>query len=292
MESLFLALKNSFGADGTLLFLSVVSLCVIGVVAAAVLFMAAKKFKIFEDPKIDLINEVLPGANCGGCGYPGCRGFAEACVKAGNLDGLNCPVGGSSTMKQVGEILGVAAPSSLPLIAVLRCNGTRENAPIKINYDGTSSCRISHMLYAGDSGCPNGCMGLGDCVEVCKFDALYIDKNTNLPVVDENKCVACGACVKACPRNIYELRPKGKNSERVYVACMNTQKGAEARKNCKVACIGCMKCTKVTESTSVSVKNALSYIDTKVDTSLHGPALIECCPTKAIVGVNIGEKKS
>lgn len=276
----------------SLMLSSIVSLSAIGFVSASVLFVASKKFKVYEDPKIDLVEKLLPGANCGGCGFAGCRNFAEAVVKAGKLEGLNCPVGGSSTMIEVGKVIGIEVVVCEPLIAVLRCNGTKIHAVAKVKYDGAQNCVVAHSLYSGESGCPSGCIGLGDCVRVCQFDALYVDELTGLPVVDEQKCVACGACVKACPRNIYELRPKGPNGVRVYVACMNTQKGAVAKKNCEVACIGCMKCVKVTDSKSVSVNNQLSYIDTKVDACVHGPALIGCCPTGAILGVKIEGNKS
>jgi Na+-translocating ferredoxin:NAD+ oxidoreductase RNF subunit RnfB len=271
----------------SILLSSIISLCVIGLVAASVLFLAAKKFKVFEDPKIDEVEGCLPGANCGGCGFAGCRNFAEAVVKAGSLEELNCPVAGPEGMVMVGQVIGVEVSAGEPMIAVLRCSGSKVHAVPKLNYDGAKNCRIAHSLFSGESGCPSGCLGLGDCVAVCKFDALKLDNETGLPVVDEEKCVACGACVKICPRSIYELRPKGKSNKRVYVACMNTQKGGIAKENCKVACIGCRKCVKATESTSVNVKNFLSYIDTDVDVHEHGPHLIGSCPTGAIVGVGV-----
>lgn len=271
----------------SLMFNSVLSLSAIGITAASILFIISKKFRVFEDPKIDEVEGVLPGANCGGCGFAGCRNFAEATVKEGNLSNLFCPVGGNDCMSDVAEILGIEVKVSEPQIAVLKCNGSRENAPPKIVYDGALSCQSAHSLSAGESGCAYGCLGLGDCEVACNFDALFMDTKSGLPVVDEEKCVACGACVSACPRNIYELRPKGKDNKRVYVGCMNKEKGAAAKKNCKVACIGCGRCAKVTESTSVSINNFLSYIDTNVDVVEHGPYLIGSCPTKAIIGVGV-----
>ncbi|MCK5073979.1 MAG: RnfABCDGE type electron transport complex subunit B [Bacteriovoracaceae bacterium] len=271
---------------------SILSLSGVGVLAASILYIASKKFHVEEDPRIDQVEGVLPMANCGGCGFAGCRNFAEAVVKAGKLDGLNCPVGGAECMAQVAHIMGVDVQETEPMVAVLRCNGSRKNAPQKTHYDGALNCFAAHALFAGESGCPNGCLGLGDCAVACSFDAITVNPETGLPEVDDDKCVACGACVTACPRDIYELRPKGINSKRVYVACMNTQKGAPAKKNCSVACIGCMKCVKATESKSVSVKNFLSYIGTDVDTESHGPQLIDCCPTSAILGVNIEGSKN
>ncbi len=270
---------------------SVLSLGATGLISASILFIAAKKFKVHEDPRIDQIDEILPAANCGGCGFAGCRQFAEACTKADDLNELLCPVGGSDMMQAVGKILGLEVEAKEKQIAVLRCNGSKANAPAKVKYDGSMSCKSAHSLFAGESGCQYGCLGLGDCTVVCNFDALYVDQETGLPVVDTEKCTACGACVKACPRNLFELRPEGPNGQRVFVACMNKEKGAQARKNCKVACIGCMKCTKVTESTSVSVTNFLSYIDTNVDPIKDGAELVACCPTNAILGINIQPKK-
>lgn len=270
---------------------SVISLSVIGFISATVLFIAAKKFKIFEDHRISEIEQLLPNANCGGCGFAGCRNFAEAVVNAGKMEGLNCPVADSEVMSQVGKVIGIDVIEAAPLIVVLRCNGTRANAVAKVKYDGAANCGVAHSLFAGESGCPSGCLGLGDCEVVCNFNALYIDKISGQPVVSEDKCVACGACVKACPRNLYELRPKGDGGKRVYVACMNNQKGALAKKNCSVACIGCMKCVKLVDGKSVNVTNYLSYIGTDVDVNNCGPSLIGCCPTGAIVGVRVKSTK-
>lgn len=268
---------------------SAYTLGAIGLIASAILYIAATKFKVIEDPRIDQIESILPAANCGGCGYAGCRQFAEACTKAQELTLLFCPVGGSACMSQVASIMGMTVEAKAPMIAVLRCNGSKVNAPDKINYDGAKNCRSAHSLFAGTSGCAYGCLGFGDCAVVCNFDALHVDSVTGLPVVDENKCTSCGACIKACPRGLFELRPKGPNGQRVLVACMNKEKGPLAKKNCAVACIGCTKCTKVTGDDQVKVQNFLSYIPTSVDAQKFGKALVASCPTKAICGVNLPE---
>lgn len=266
---------------------SVITLGATGFIAAGILFVAAKKFRVIEDPRIDKIEGILPAANCGGCGHAGCRQFAEACTKAEDLNTLFCPVGGSSCMQQVAGILGVVVEAKAPQIAVLRCNGSKQNAPAKVQYDGASSCKVAHSLFSGESGCAYGCLGLGDCAVVCSFDALAIDQETGLPVVNEDRCTACGACVKACPRGLFEIRPKGIDSQRVFVACMNKDKGPLAKKNCSVACIGCMKCTKVTGDDSVKVQQFLSYIPSTVDPEQFGKLLTDCCPTHAILGNNL-----
>ena len=271
----------------SLLINSAVTLGGIGFVAASILFIASKKFKVFEDPRIDTFEDLLPSANCGACGYPGCRKFAEEIVKATDLEEFNCPVGGNRMMEEVAKVLGMEAVAQSPKVAVLRCNGTRQLAPQKVVFDGAPSCISAHNNFAGESGCAYGCLGLEDCVKVRKFDALYVDKETWLPVVIEDKCTACSACANICPRAIFEMRPKGKDGKRIYVACMNHEKGAEARKNCKVACIGCNRCTKVYETDTINVNNFLCYINPEVDVEKYGPEIVGCCPTKAIIGVGV-----
>lgn len=268
---------------------SIISLSSIGAASAIILYFIAQKFKVIEDPRIDEVNEMLPGANCGGCGFAGCRNFAEAIVKATDLSDLNCPVGGNTVMTDIANMLGKAAGTKEPQVAVVRCNGTCENAPKKVQYEGAASCAFAHALSSGDSGCPNGCLGLGDCVASCKFDAMYMDPVTCLPVIIEENCVACGACVKACPRNIIELRNVGKKSRRIYVSCMNTEKGGVAKKNCSVACIGCFKCEKECAFDAITIKNNLAYIDYEKCKLCRKCAPV--CPTNAIHEINFPPRK-
>lgn len=268
---------------------SIITLSAIGAIAGIVLYIVAQKFKVQEDPRIDEITEKLPGANCGGCGFAGCRNFAEAIVNAGNMDELNCPVGGNALIKEIAPILGVSTVEKEPMIAVVRCNGSKRNAQQKVIYDSASTCGFAHSLFSGESGCPNGCLGLGDCVLSCKFDAIYIDEITGLPIVSNEKCVACGACVKVCPRNIIELRNKGKKERRIYVSCINTEKGAIAKKNCEVACIGCGKCEKTCPYEAITLKNNLAYIDFAKCKLCR--KCVEVCPTSAIVELNFPPRK-
>ena len=257
---------------------------VLGLVLALVLYLVAQKFKVQEDPRIDEVEKVMPGANCGGCGFAGCRAFAEAAVKAPNLDNNFCPVGGNDTMAKVAAILGYEVTEKAPMVAVVRCNGNCEARPKVNQYDGYPSCYVKSLLYTGDTGCSFGCLGCGDCVEACQFGALSMDPATGLPVVDESKCTACGACVKACPKAVIELRNKGPRGMRVYVSCINKDKGAVARKACKAACIGCMKCTKVCPHDAIVVENNVAYIDFAKCKLCR--KCVQECPTGAIHDVN------
>lgn len=272
-----------------LILVAVISLGAIGLISAIVLFIASKKFAVYEDPRIGEVAEVLPQANCGGCGYPGCAGFAEACVKAGSLEGKLCPVGGQPVMARVAAILGLEAASAEPKVAVVRCNGSCEHRPRTTRYDGVSSCAVANATYGGETDCTFGCLGCGDCVDACQFDAIHMNLETGLPEVDENACTACGACVKACPRRIIELRPKGKNNRRVYVSCVNKDKGAQTRKACSVGCIGCGKCVKVCPFEAITLENNLAYID-PAKCKLCRKCEAEC-PQGAILAVNFPPRK-
>lgn len=268
---------------------TIISLSAIGVLAALILYVAAQKFKVFEDPRIDEVEEATPSANCGGCGYPGCRGFAEACVKAEDLSNLYCPVGGNDTMAQIASILGLEAAAKDPLVAVVRCNGTPEHRPHINQYDGAPSCSIAHSLYTGETGCQNGCLGLGECVEACTFDAIHMNPETGLPEVVDDKCTACGACITACPRDIIELRKKNKKDRKIFVSCVNTDKGGPARKSCNVACIGCGKCVKVCPFDAIVLENNLAYID--YDKCKLCRKCVTECPTNAIHEINFPARK-
>ena len=272
-----------------LILISLITLGVTGLLAAVILFLVARKFKVEEDPRIDVVTEALPGANCGGCGFAGCRALAEACVKADSLNGLFCPVGGQETMKKVGDILGLTPAQSDPMVAVVRCNGTCEARPRTSQYDGSRSCKIMHSLYVGESACPFGCLGCGDCVAACQFGAITMNPETGLPEVDEERCTSCGACVKACPRNIIELRKKGPKSRRMVVMCVNKDKGAVARKACLNACIGCGKCQKECPFDAITVENNLAYIDFNKCRLCRKCEAV--CPTGAIHAINFPPRK-
>lgn len=268
---------------------TILTLVVLGAVLAAVLYFVAQKFKVEEDPRIDEVESKLPGANCGGCGFAGCRGMAEALVKNDDISALYCPVGGGDVMKGIADYLGKAAPEREPQVAVVRCAGSCANRPRTNQFDGAPSCAVVASLYGGETGCTFGCLGKGDCTNVCEFGAITMNAETGLPEVDDEKCTACGACVKACPKGVIELRKKFPKSRKVYVSCVNKDKGGVARKSCSAACIGCGKCAKVCPFGAITVENNLAFIDS-TKCRLCRKCVVEC-PTGAIVEVGFPARK-
>lgn len=273
--------------------IAVIVLGIIGLASAVVLYVISSKFAVKEDPRIGQVSSVLPQANCGGCGFPGCSGFAAACVKAadeGSLEGKHCPVGGQPVMEQVADILGLSVGEITPMVAVVRCNGNCENRPRTAEYDGAASCRVQNMTGMGETACAYGCLGCGDCVSKCHLGAISMDPDTGLPVVDEELCGGCGGCAKACPRGIIEVMPKGPKGRKVVVLCNNKDKGAIANKACKVACIGCGKCVKTCDKfEAITIENNLAHIDQ--DKCKKCRKCEEACPKGAIVAFNFPPRK-
>ncbi len=264
----------------------------IALVAAVVLFICSKKFAVKEDSRIADVSALLPQANCGGCGFPGCAGLADALVKgadAGSIDGLSCPVGGPDVMGQIADLLGMAVANSEPKVAVVRCNGTCEKRPKIAEYSGLRTCKAMHACCAGETACGFGCLGCGDCVDVCAFGAITINPETGIAEVDEERCTSCGACVKACPRGIIELRKKGLKNRRVYVSCVNRDKGPVAMKACKAACIACGKCAKECSFDAIKLEGNVAYIDAEKCKLCR--KCEKACPTGAIVAVNFPAPK-
>ncbi len=272
--------------------IAVLVLGAIALVAALVLFGVSRKFAVDEDPRLGLVTDALPGANCGGCGFAGCSGMAAALVKgadSGSIDGLTCPVGGAGAMDKVAALLGVEESGAEPMVAVVRCNGSCEHRPRIAEYDGLRTCAAMNSCGTGETGCGYGCLGCGDCVAACQFGAISINLESGLPEVDEGKCGGCGACSRACPRHIIEVRKKGPKGRRVYVQCANKDKGAAARKACIVACIGCGKCQKVCKFDAITVDGNLAYVD--FNKCCLCTKCVDECPTGALVKVNFPVKK-
>ena len=267
------------------LLLTVLTLSVLGALLAVVLYFVAQKFRVEEDPRIDDVEKMLPGANCGGCGFAGCRAMSEALVKRDNIAALFCPVAGGETMKSIASFLGKTAAEKSPMVATMRCGGSCDKRPKVNHYDGALSCAVVNTFYVGESACAFGCIGYGDCVHACKFGALSINPETGLVEVDPDKCTACGACVKACPKGLFELRKKWPKNRAIYVACRSKNRGAVVMKACKAGCIGCGKCEKVCQFGAITIDNHLAYIDPE-KCKLCRKCVNEC-PTGAIHIVNM-----
>ena len=268
---------------------SVVLLAVLGGLAAMVLYVVSKKFYVYENPLIAEVEALLPAANCAGCGSPGCKSFADKLVNTEDISALFCPVGGNEVMKSIAEKLGKVVAEKDPTVAVLRCQGSCDVRPKTSLFQGPKSCAISALIYSGETDCQYGCLGDGDCVTACKFDAMYMDESTELPVIITDKCTSCGACVTACPRNIIEMRPRNKRDLKIYVGCLNEDKGGIAKKSCELACIGCSKCIDVCTKGAITIENNLAYID-----GLHCTLCRKCvevCPTHSIVETNFPPRK-
>lgn len=232
------------------------ALGIAGLVFGALLALAAQKFKVEVDPKVEEILSVLPGANCGGCGYPGCSGLASA-IAAGKAPVNACVVGGNPVAEKVAEIMGQSAESVEPMMAVVYCQGAEGVAKKSAKYEGVEDCRSLDQL-GGTKICPFGCLGLGTCVKACPFDAMYMSEK-GLPVVIKEKCTGCGACVRACPRNVIGLVPKSKE---VHVLCRSYDKGAVAIKYCRVSCVACQICVKSCPQNAISMdRGTLAKID-------------------------------
>lgn len=254
--------------DTTQIIYAALSIGGIGAILGAVLAFSSKVFHVPVDPKVEKISEILPQANCGACGFPGCSSYAEAC--AANTTKLNlCAPGGDEVTKKIADILGLEAEASTPMVVVCACQGSKENAKDKFEYSGPKSCSSAVLLSGGHKVCDYGCLGFGDCVTACNFDAIYIDEVTGLPVVDDDKCTGCGACVSACPKDVMKLIPK---DAPVYLACNSLAKGKEVMDACKVGCIGCKICSlpKTTPSKAIKMVGNLPVIDYNIEYSLEG----------------------
>lgn len=210
-----------------------------GLIFGIGLAIASRVFHVDKDARVVLVEEVLPGVNCGACGAPGCSGFAEGVVNK-KYDVNGCIPGGEDTAVRIADIMGSKVDSVTPKVAIIRCRGGDANTEKRAFYQGINECKAATLISNGDNGCVYGCLGLGSCVEVCPFDALYMGGN-GLPVVYEDKCTGCGKCVEACPRNIIELLPVDK---KIFIACVSKAFGKAVKKVCKVGCIGCGLCSK------------------------------------------------
>ena len=225
--------------EGTLL-IAIATMGGLGFIFAGGLAIADKKLRVFEDPKIAQINDVLPGANCGGCGCAGCYDFAVQVVE-GKASVTGCPVGGEDFAKDIANIMGVDAGDSVKMLPRVLCRGGHQEAVNKmVDYYGPLSCSAMHIVSGGDKQCYYGCLGGGDCVEACPFDAMVMNDN-GLPEVIEELCTGCGNCEKACPRDVIEMHPADRE---VFVFCKNHDDPKKSKDVCTVSCMGCGICAR------------------------------------------------
>ncbi len=245
-----------------------------GLLGAVILVVAAKFMAVEVDERISQIEEVLPSANCGACGYAGCSDYAAALVEGGAPTNL-CVPGGGAVGAQVAAIMGAEAGEVAQFKAIVGCNGSFEHTSEKYLYQGLPSCKANVTLHGGSSACPYGCLGYGDCVAACKFDAIKV--NNGLARVNLAKCTGCGACRAACPKKIIWIREV---SEKPVVMCANHDRGALTRKECTAGCLGCKKCEKNCPTGAIHVVNNVARID--LAKCIGCRTCVNVCPVTAI----------
>jgi len=253
----------------------ILSVSALALIFGALLGFASKKFAVEIDPKVEQVMNALPKANCGGCGFPGCGLFAEAVVKetAGYND---CPVGGASVASEIAKTMGAEPVVSERKVAFIKCNGRDDNVKRNYIYDGLKSCvAASHLAGGGSKSCAYSCIGFGSCENACMFDAVKIENGT--AVIIEEKCLACGKCVTACPKNLIEMAPEKSG---VRVLCNSKDTGGVTRANCRVGCIGCKACQKLCKAEAITIENNLARID--YEKCVLCMECVNKCPVKAI----------
>ena len=251
----------------------------VGAFFAIVIALAQRRLYVWEDPRIDAVSQMLPGANCGACGQVGCRPFAEHLV-AGDVVPATCTVLSLDDRDELAAYLGVEAGSATRRVARLLCAGGCDVAPPRADYVGLQTCRAAAAVAGGAKSCSWGCLSLADCVLSCDFDAMYMN-SVGLPVVIPDRCTACGDCVEACPKDLYTLMP---DTQRLIVQCKNLLEGADAEAVCSVACNGCGKCAVDAAPTLISMVDGLAVIDYERNDDAT-PDALRRCPTGAIVWV-------
>ena len=249
----------------------------VGLLFGIILAYSAKTFAVKIDERITRVKAVLPGVNCGACGQTGCESFAEAAV-AGRVKPDGCPVGGAAVGAKVAAILGLEVTNTAAFVARVACGGLNGCSSQKFAYEGMRSCTAAAALHNGPKACPFGCLGFGDCVSACPFQAIVIVDG--VAKIFEENCKACEKCVVTCPKKLISMVPKEKN---FLVNCKSTQRGPVVKKNCDVGCIGCGKCVKACPQQAITVANNLARIDPQL--CINCGDCVAVCPTNSIVDV-------
>ena len=252
----------------------IVSICTLfglGLAAAIILAVASRVFHVDEDPRVQAVVEALPGANCGGCGYAGCEGYAIAVVNDPSVPANRCCAGGAETSIAVGELTGKTVAASEPLRSFRRCDKVAGNVGLRYEYQGMPSCAAATLLAGGSDICSWSCLGFGDCVQVCPFDAMQVQDG--MVRVQDDKCTGCGLCVNTCPRNSLELVPK---RSRVAIFCATKDKMRAVTEICDTGCINCGKCIKGCPAKAIANVEGRIEIDHKKCLS-YGPECGEIC---------------
>jgi Na+-translocating ferredoxin:NAD+ oxidoreductase subunit B len=249
----------------------------VGLVFASLIAIANRKLKVWEDPRIEVVTGMLPGANCGACGVPGCRAFAEKLV-AGEKQPAGCNVADAGTKEKIASYLGVDAGHATKVVARMHCAGGIHVARQQAEYRGLATCAAAAAVAGGGKGCAWGCLGLADCVRSCTFDAMSMSAD-GIPVIDIDKCTACGDCVEACPKDLLALHPV---DHRLLVQCRNLIAGDDALEDCRVACTACGKCVMDAGLGLISVASGVAEVDYRLN-DLADAHAVGRCPTGAIV---------
>ena len=251
----------------------------VGLTFGTLIALAHARFRVYEDPRVDTLTDLLPGANCGACGYAGCRAFAEAAV-GGVVAPAGCTVMGEYEREDFASVLGVDAGEASRRVARLLCAGGSDVAPRKASYVGIRSCAAAVAVGGGGKACAWGCVGFADCAVVCDFDAIRMSA-TDLPVVDPEKCTACNDCVEACPLDLFTLLPQ---DAPLLVQCRSLLEGDAAEGVCSVACTACARCAQDASPGLIHMEPGLAVVDYE-QIDIANPKAVERCPTGAIVWI-------